>query len=58
MIKEDFTIFDPTEHVDFKLDKIRKFESNNTFLLVCLVIVAGIAVYFAYQYYQSKDEKQ
>ena len=58
MIKEDFTIFDPTEHVDFKLDKIKKLESNNTFLVVFLVIVAEVAIYFAYQYYQSKDEKQ
>jgi predicted negative regulator of RcsB-dependent stress response len=57
MIKEDFTIFDPTEHIDFKLDKIRKLESNNTFLLVCLVIVVCLAGYHAYQYYQLKDEK-
>jgi predicted negative regulator of RcsB-dependent stress response len=57
MIKEDFTIFDPTEHIDFKLDKIRKLESDNSFLIVCLVIAAGVGVYFVYQYYQLKDEK-
>jgi predicted negative regulator of RcsB-dependent stress response len=57
-MKEAFTIFDPTENVDFVPNKIMKLESNNTFLVVCLVILAGVAVYFAYQYYQSKDEKQ
>ena len=53
---EDFTILDPTEHVDFIPSKIRKLENDNIFLRACLVTAICIAGYYAYQYYQSKDD--
>jgi hypothetical protein len=55
-MKEAFTIFDPTEHVDFVTNKIIKLESNNILLIVCLVAVVCVAGYYAYQYYQLKDD--
>lgn len=54
-MKEAFVIFDPTEHVDFIPIKIRKLESNNILLGVCLVALICIAGYYAYRYYQLKD---
>jgi predicted negative regulator of RcsB-dependent stress response len=56
-MKEAFTIFDPSEHADFVPSNIKKLESNNTLLLVCLVIVVCVAGYYAYQYYQLKDNE-
>jgi hypothetical protein len=55
-MKEAFTIFDPTEHVDFVTNKIIKLESNNILLIVCLVAVVCVAGYYSYQYYQLKDD--
>ena len=56
-MNEAFTIFDPTEQTDLIPSKIRTFKSNNTLLIVCLLVVALFAGYFMYKYYQSKDDK-
>jgi hypothetical protein len=56
-MKEAFTIFDPTVQVDFMPNKTRKLESNNSLLIVCIIAVVCVAVYYAYQYYQLKDDK-
>ena len=55
-MKEAFIIFDPTQQVDFMPNKINKLESNNFLLKVCLVTVVCVAGYYAYQYYQLKDD--
>lgn len=56
-MKEAFTIFDPTVHVDLIPSKIGKLKSDNNLLIVCLVAVACIAGYYAYQYYQVKNDQ-
>ena len=55
-MKEAFTIFDPTEPVDFMPNKTMKLESNNSLLIVCIIAVVCVAGYYAYQYYQLKDD--
>jgi hypothetical protein len=51
-------IFDPAEHLDVITIKIRKLESNNILLGVCLVALVCVAGYYAYQYYQLKDNRK
>jgi hypothetical protein len=55
-MKEAFSIFDPTVQIDFMPNKIRKLESDNSLLIVCIIVVVCIAGYYAYQYYQLKDD--
>ena len=57
VMREVFTIYDPTEHVDLVPGKIKKLERNNFLIIACLVTVVCVAGYYAYQYYQLKDKK-
>ena len=54
---EDFIPFDPGITPDKIPGRIRKLESRNTLLTVCVIATACIAAYYAYQYYVAPDER-
>ena len=56
LVMKDFTIFDPTEHADLMLGKIKNLKSQNILLMVCLIALGCIAGFYAYRYYKLKDK--
>ena len=54
---ENLIAFDPGVTVDLIPGRIRKLESRNALLTVCFVATACIAVYDAYKYYETSDER-
>jgi uncharacterized membrane protein AbrB (regulator of aidB expression) len=56
-MREDFIILDPTVQVDFEPSKIMKLESHSILLIFCIIAAVCVAGYYAYQYYQLKDDK-
>lgn len=53
---EDFIRFNPVDHIDFSAIKIAELRSRNTWLTVGLIVAVGVAVYFAIEYYQLREE--
>ena len=52
----DFIGFNPADQVDFSALKISELKSRNTLLTIGLIAAVCVAIYFAYEYYQLKEE--
>ncbi|NQU32409.1 MAG: hypothetical protein HQ521_04175 [Bacteroidetes bacterium] len=53
---EDFIAFDPGIEPDLIPDKIKRVTTINVVLTVCMVAAVIAAGYYAYWYYELRDE--